>query len=754
MVGDRAVFRPDGETPLPIDELPLVRALKGETVQDVELVQAGANGCKLPLLCNAAPIRGTTGQITAAVVVWRNISERKQAEAALRESEERQRLLADNLPDSAVYQYVHAPDGRVRFVYFSAGVERLNGVAAADILRDAGALHRQIPAEHMARLIEAEARSKRDLSDFDIEVPMRRPDGELRWMHLHSRPRRLPDGDTIWDGVQIDVTARKAAEAALRESELRYRTLVDATSAVSWSCPPSGLQVAPQPSWKAFTGQSTEEMLGTGWTRAVHPDDAAAAGDRWREAVARGLPFTSEHRIRRHDGQWRWMSVHAAPIRDAEGEVFEWIGMCLDVTERRATEDALRQSERRFRQVTESLPQLVWTCAADGPCDYLSLQWVRYTGKSEAEQLGYGWLEQLHPDDRRRTIDRWQSTASKGEAFDIEFRIRRHDGAYRWFRTLAVPLRDEAGQIVKWFGSNTDIEDIKQAEAALRESEERFRLFMDNSPTIAWVKDESGRHVYLSRAYEQRFGVRLEDWRGKTDAELWPPETAAAFRRNDLAVLAAEQPLQVTEETCDPDGGRCYWLNNKFPFRDAAGRRYVAGIGLDITALKLAEEELRVSEARYRAIGESLPYGVWACDAQGRNTYASESFLQLVGLTQEQCADFGWGGVLHPDDAERTIAAWKECSRSGGKWDIEHRYRGVDGEYHDILARGVPIRNEGGEITGWVGINLDISRLKDTERALQEARAQLQAYALELEDRVARRTARLEETVADLEHFS
>ncbi|MGB0128120.1 MAG: PAS domain S-box protein [Rhodocyclaceae bacterium] len=433
-----------------------------------------------------------------------DVTAHKQAEQTLRESRERLQLLGDNLPESAVYQYVHEPDGRVRFIYFSAGIERLNGIRVADVLRDAATLHGQIPAEYMELLVEAEARSKREWSDFNLELPMRRPDGEIRWMRLHSRPRQLPDGRTIWDGVQIDVTDRKAAEEALRQSELRYRTLVDASGAVTWSCPPSGLQVRPQPAWMAFTGQSAEEMLGAGWTQAVHPDDLAAAAECWADAVARGEPYTHEHRIRRHDGQWRWVSAHAAPLRDAAaGQVVEWIGMNLDITERKAAEDALRQSE-----------------------------------------------------------------------------------------------------------------------------------------------------------------------------------------------------------------------------------------------------------ARYRAIGESLPYGVWACDAQGRNTYASESFLQLVGLTQAQCAEFGWGEVLHPDDAERTIAAWKECSRTGGKWDIEHRYRGVDGKYHDILARGVPIRNERGEITSWVGINLDISRLKDTERALQEARALLQAYAQELEDRVAQRTARLQETVADLEHFS
>ena len=142
--------------------------------------------------------------------------------------------------------------------------------------------------------------------------------------------------------------------------------------------------------------------------------------------------------------------------------------------------------------------------------------------------------------------------------------------------------------------------------------------------------------------------------------------------------------------------------------------------------------KLRESEALYRAIGESINYGVWVCAPDGRNIYASPSFLQLVGLTQQQCSDFGWGNVLHPDDAERTITAWKECVRTGGNWDIEHRFRGVDGNYHPVLARGVPVRNDRGEITCWAGINLDISRLKEAEQELQRRAEALQASNKEL----------------------
>src|SRR5262249_36914740 len=204
------------------------------------------------------------------------------------------------------------------------------------------------------------------------------------------------------------------------------------------------------------------------------PDDAEDVTARWFAAVRSGTLFESRHRIRAADGSYRWFLCRSLPARDVDGRIVRWAGSLVDVDDLVRAEEALRESERRFRHSAESLPLLVWTSRADGACDFVNPQFVAYTGIPEAEQLGFDWLRQVHPDDREPLFAAWNRTVAIGELFDVEYRIRRNDGVYRWFKTRAVALRDSDGKVVKWFGSNTDIDDHKQADQALRESKERL----------------------------------------------------------------------------------------------------------------------------------------------------------------------------------------------------------------------------------------------------------------------------------------
>jgi PAS domain S-box-containing protein len=283
----------------------------------------------------------------------------------------------------------------------------------------------------------------------------------------------------------------------------------------------------------------------------------------------------------------------------------------------------------------------------------------------------------------------------------------------------AVPIRDAqrkvTGAVVAW----RDIADRKASEAAAQRSETRLRLLVDNMPSayclcrLVYSDDERLVDAVCEEVNAAFARLMRSEPIGRRLTELLPgmrraePELMTAFQH--VACSGAPKYFEIYFEGLE----RWYHIAAYSPEPG-----HVAAIFDDITERKRTEDALRVSERIYRAIGESIDYGIWICAPDGRNTYASQSFLDLVGITQEECSNFGWGNILHPDDAERTIAAWKECVARLDKWDIEHSYRRVDGSYHPILARGVPVRNAQGEVECWAGINLDIGALKATEAHL------------------------------------
>ncbi len=273
--------------------------------------------------------------------------------------------------------------------------------------------------------------------------------------------------------------------------------------------------------------------------------------------------------------------------------------------------------------------------------------------------------------------------------------------------------------------ANDALERIR-AEEKLRESEERFRAIFEQAAVgVALCDPQDGRFVSVNGAYCDITGYPAEELLQKTWKDITPPD------ENTEAILALARgardqnaPFYASEKRYQHKDGSVVWAKLLGThLRDQQGAiKYTAGMIIDITDRKAAEEALRQTGEFYRAIGDSIPYGIWIADAEGRDTYASDSFLALTGLTLAQYSELGWTDVLHPDDAAETRTRWQECLRAGTFFEREHRIKGVDGEWHPILVRGVPIKDQAGKITAWVGINLDIgNRVRIRQLARQQA---------------------------------
>jgi PAS domain S-box-containing protein len=282
----------------------------------------------------------------------------------LRDSEERLRRVGDNLPESAVYQYVHDTDGTARFTYFSAGVERLNGVRVEDVLRDAGTLHRQIPPAYFDRLIEAERRSARELSDFDMQVPMHRPDGEVRWMRLHARPRRHPDGRVIWDGVQVDITEHRRAEEALRQSEQLLQMALHVGHSFAFEWDPLTDAVRRSESCGPILGLTGDEAVRDAagqYFQRIHPDDRDRFVASLRALTPQNAEYRTEYRLMRGDGQTVVLEEIGSARFAPDGRMTRLLGTTTDITERKIQEEQrqeLLEAERAARTAIERVNRM------------------------------------------------------------------------------------------------------------------------------------------------------------------------------------------------------------------------------------------------------------------------------------------------------------------------------------------------------------------------------------------------------------
>ena len=271
--------------------------------------------------------------------------------------------------------------------------------------------------------------------------------------------------------------------------EERLRLIIDTIPIIVWRKLPDGSADFLNRNFREYTGLSLEQGLGWGWMmNAFHPDDRLM--EEWRAALAAEKPFEKEARLRQADGQYRWFLIRAMPLRNEQGNLVKWYGVTIDIEDR-------KRAESQLQTLLDAIPQQIWSGPSDGTLDYCNKRWRSYMGLGLEELQGDGWQGMLHPDDRERVLRAWYESVTKGTPYEQEERHRGVDGTYRWFLARGLPFRDAEGRIVRWYGTNTDVEDRKQAEEQLRQlSGQLLRLQDEERRRIAReLHDSTGQDL-------------------------------------------------------------------------------------------------------------------------------------------------------------------------------------------------------------------------------------------------------------------
>ena len=551
-------------------------------------------------------------------------------------------------------------------------------------------------------------------------------------------------------GTIQDITERKLAEEALRESEQQLRLSLDASSAGTWS-------------WNAVTNEATwdnryHESYGLGpddphahstWLSLLHLDDRSRVVEQIQQML--NSPgddvWSMEFRAIHPKLGERWHYGRGRASRDHAGKIRLMAGIDIDITERKLAEEALRASEERYRVLMESVPQTIWQADVEGNIIDCNRYWSEYTGQTLDEAKNKGWIETVHPDDRERVNQEVREVVARGDVYQTEERLRRaSDGSYRWHLGRGVPTKDDKGKVTGWIGSTTDIHDQKCAEEALKkahdELEERvtertaelakankeldiFRRFAEDAEEGFGMSDFDGRIVYANSTLCRLCGEeRPEDVIGKHVSSYYPEEYKQ--RRTDelIPALLREGHLHIEQILLPRHGKPIQTFQSTFLIRDDNGSPFrIAVVISDITERKRAEEKVRQNRELLQAIIDNTPALIFVKDLEGRITITNRALCEAAGTDmQDVLGKTSRDFAAAAQDAEIRMANDRRVMETGQPILVEEPSFG-----RIFLSVKFPLKDAQGRVFAIGGVSTDITERKQAEEALRQSHDELQA---------------------------
>ena len=558
-------------------------------LQPIEKEYFRKDGSRVPILLGAASFEEGGNESVTFVL---DLTERKQAEENLRRSSEALRRSeayleeAERLSHTGTWVFNAAS---MTYVYWSDesyriwGFDRLEGIPNRDAIRQ-----RIHPADR-DRVYDLGQEAARQKRDYAVAYRLVLPDGDIKYLEAISRHLFSALGELVEVvGTHVDVTERKRSEHALQESEYKLRQIIDTVPGLIWSTDPIGSPTHVSQRLLDYSGLHFEDFKHVGWKPVVHPDDYLQTEKAYRHAIQTGTSYHGVLRLRRADGEYRWHHARCEPLRDQQGHVIQWYGLSVEV------------DEAQLQAILNVIPANTWYAVPSGALTFANNRTADSLGLPKDHPLRFGvdigapWdahIQLLHPDDQDGSRKVWSQCLRTGEAGEVSFRVRNAQGGYRWFLTRAEPLRASDGTLLLWVGVNLDIEELKCAEQALRESEAKFRDYAETASDWFWEIDPDYKFTQLT---ENAFGsnaanrIGLACWDHALDRETEPEKW-----RLVSAALDARQPFRdFVYCALGGDGAPMSVRSSGKPVFDANGRFLgYRGTGSDVTATMRALEE-------------------------------------------------------------------------------------------------------------------------------------------------------------------
>ncbi|MDP4030428.1 MAG: PAS domain S-box protein [Gallionella sp.] len=649
------------------------------------------------------------------------VNERQSKELALQESEEKFRKITESAQDAII---MIGTDQRISF--WNAAATRVFGYTAAEAIGQY--LHALItPASARAGFAQAfphfQETGKGPIIGKVRELTALRKGGEEFTAELSVSATQF-GGQWHAIGIVRDITERKRAEELIRESEARYRKIFEHAADIIYLLNLDGTFRSISPAFEQITGWKVEEWIGKPFALIVHPDDLPAASAAFQKALSGESIPSFRLRVARKSGQYFDAEIIITPF---EGDMA--MGIARDITESTQAEEGLRKSEAEFRTLAEAMPQIVWITRADGGNIYFNQQWMDYTGLTLEESLGHGWNKPFHPDDQQRAWDAWQQAAATNGIYSIESRLRRADGIYRWWLVRGVPLLDADDKIIKWFGTCTDIHDLKIAELEisrinleLRESERRFRDLLENVELVSVMRDSEERITYCNEFLLRLTGWKYEEIIGRNWVEIFVPPEIAQQKKKVFTELILNKPEARHDEseilTRSGERQLIHWNNSvlRSGYGDVTG---TASIGENITGRKQAEESLR----KLSLAVEQSPNPVIITDLDANIEYVNEAFVKATGYSLAEVVGQNPRLLQSGKTPETSYNdLWAHLTR-GEVWKGEFINRRKDGSEYIESVFVSAVRQADGRVTNYLAIKEDITEHKRMGQALRENEA-------------------------------